>query len=60
MANPDVVEKELLYGVPGYLYILLELQSYYQPHSNPDYNIDLSAHVARLVELIMSQGIKGF
>jgi hypothetical protein len=50
----------MLYGVPGFLYIILELLSFYQPHALAEFEVNLINVVIQLVDLIITDGLRGY
>jgi|JI61114C2RNA_FD_contig_31_2212_length_1427_multi_3_in_0_out_0_3 hypothetical protein len=60
MSSPYSWQTEVLYGVPGFLYMLLELQSFYQPGPHADFTVDLTNEVTQLVEVVINTGLRGY
>ncbi|CAD8123295.1 unnamed protein product [Paramecium sonneborni] len=59
MANPHYFQQELLYGIPGYLYMFLWINKRYSKEEG-SYQLDLRSHIFNLCKVIVGncgQGI---
>ncbi|CAK65584.1 unnamed protein product (macronuclear) [Paramecium tetraurelia] len=52
MASPNQFQQELLYGIPGYLYIFLWINQRYSKEQGP-YQLDLTSHIFNLCKMII-------
>jgi hypothetical protein len=50
---------EVLYGLPGYLYILISLQKYFGPIEG-DFHVDCRSEILKICFLIVERGFESF
>lgn len=60
VSHRSQLEMEVLYGVPGYLYMLLELQDQYFNKTKCDFSVTLTKEVSELVEIVVDHGIANY
>lgn len=52
--------KEILYGISGYLYCLLELQERFENIENKDFQVSLGSSVRDLLEILLEDGLSNW
>ena len=62
LKNHKPLECEILYGIPGYLIMLLELQRWFQFQQPQvkDFSVNVMKEVETLVEIVLGRGVENY